>query len=321
MKTASVVLVLCLNLGIDPPDVVKPDPCARLECWHDPKAIGPTRALDLIGRALQAQYEGWQPTARYRTVTDPTFEDVRKACLALRRNAKDERVLFHYNGHGVPRPTANGELWLFNRNITQYIPLSLYDLQEWMGAPAIYVFDCSAAGLCIPAFLQFAEQREREMRWATHVHTGAGAPGGGGAPPRGHEGADARAAAAVAAAAAAAASAAAAAGAAAGGAGGAGVAGGAAGGPSRRPPGDRPGRRPAGEGGGRRPAAGSSRAAFPPGADPGTYAGHGAPPPGVAPSSYPPPPTSSNASCWLPAAPTSCSLPPRSCRPTSLHRA
>ena len=71
--------------------------------------------------------------------------------------AKEERVLFHYNGHGVPRepatnsspspafgcatspltavpfrlapppppegPTANGELWVFNSNYTQYIPL------------------------------------------------------------------------------------------------------------------------------------------------------------------------------------------------------
>jgi len=24
-------------------------------------------------------------------------------------------VLFHYNGHGVPRPTINGEIWLFNK--------------------------------------------------------------------------------------------------------------------------------------------------------------------------------------------------------------
>ena len=33
MKTVSVALVLCLNIGVDPPDVVKTDPCARLECW------------------------------------------------------------------------------------------------------------------------------------------------------------------------------------------------------------------------------------------------------------------------------------------------
>ncbi|OWA52978.1 putative Regulatory-associated protein of mTOR [Hypsibius exemplaris] len=37
MKTVSVALVLCLNVGVDPPDVFKPNPCARLECWlaHD----------------------------------------------------------------------------------------------------------------------------------------------------------------------------------------------------------------------------------------------------------------------------------------------
>ncbi len=33
MKTVSVALVLCLNIGVDPPDIVKTDPCARLECW------------------------------------------------------------------------------------------------------------------------------------------------------------------------------------------------------------------------------------------------------------------------------------------------
>lgn len=43
--------------------------------------------------------------------------------------SQNERVLFHYNGHGVPRPTANGEIWVFNKSFTQYIPMSIYDLQ------------------------------------------------------------------------------------------------------------------------------------------------------------------------------------------------
>lgn len=33
MKTVSVALVICLNVGVDPPDIVKTQPCARLECW------------------------------------------------------------------------------------------------------------------------------------------------------------------------------------------------------------------------------------------------------------------------------------------------
>jgi len=76
-------------------------------------------------------------------------EEVKKLCDSLRRSAKDERVLFHYNGHGVPRPTTNSEIWVFNKNFTQYIPLSIYDLQTWLGSPSIYVFDCSSAGVLI----------------------------------------------------------------------------------------------------------------------------------------------------------------------------
>ena len=35
MKTVSVALVICLNVGVDPPDVTKTDPCARqdLNFW------------------------------------------------------------------------------------------------------------------------------------------------------------------------------------------------------------------------------------------------------------------------------------------------
>lgn len=29
--------------------------------------------------------------------------------------AKDERILLHYNGHGCPKPTNNGEIWVFNK--------------------------------------------------------------------------------------------------------------------------------------------------------------------------------------------------------------
>lgn len=75
----------------------------------------PSKALDQIGASLQSQYERWQPRARYKQSPDPTAEDVRKLCTSLRRNAKEERVLFHYNGHGVPKPTTNGEIWVFNR--------------------------------------------------------------------------------------------------------------------------------------------------------------------------------------------------------------
>lgn len=162
MKTVSVALVICLNVGVDPPDVTKTQPCACVECWVDPVRENPTRALEAIGNSLQKQYERWQPRARYKQSLDPTVEEVRRLATGLRRSARDERVLFHYNGHGVPKPTANGEIWVFNRSYTQYIPLSLYDLQTWMGSPSIFVYDCSNAGIILSSFEQFALQHERE---------------------------------------------------------------------------------------------------------------------------------------------------------------
>ena len=86
-----------------------------LECFLDPLSMSPQKALETIGSNLQKQYERWQPRARYKQSLDPTVEEVKKLCTSLRRNAKEERVLFHYNGHGVPKPTSNGEIWVFNR--------------------------------------------------------------------------------------------------------------------------------------------------------------------------------------------------------------
>nr|XP_027213502.1 regulatory-associated protein of mTOR-like [Penaeus vannamei] len=45
MKTVSVALVLCLNIPVDPPDIVKTQPCARLEAW-----IGESKFLKLFTR-------------------------------------------------------------------------------------------------------------------------------------------------------------------------------------------------------------------------------------------------------------------------------
>ncbi|VDP10977.1 unnamed protein product [Soboliphyme baturini] len=150
MKTVSVALVLCLNVGMLP--------YARLECWIDPLVVSQQKALEVIGLTLQKQYEWWQPRARYKLSLDPTVEDIKKLCISLRKNAKDERVLFHYNGHGVPKPTKNGEIWVFNKTYTQYIPLSVFDLQAWMGVPSIYVWDCNCAGMVIESFRTFGDE-------------------------------------------------------------------------------------------------------------------------------------------------------------------
>uniref|UniRef100_A0A914DRW0 Raptor N-terminal CASPase-like domain-containing protein n=1 Tax=Acrobeloides nanus TaxID=290746 RepID=A0A914DRW0_9BILA len=163
MKTVSVALVLCLNIGVDPPDVQKQNPCARKEAWVDPAATSPQKAAAKIAQNLQINYGRLQPRARYKSAIDPTVDCVRKLCSSMRRNAKEERVLFHFNGHGVPKPTEAGEIWVFNKHITQYIPLSIYDLQNWMDCPSVYIWDCNSAGTIVTMFNRFAEDHLK--RW------------------------------------------------------------------------------------------------------------------------------------------------------------
>lgn len=46
---------------------------------------------------------------------------------------------------------------------TQYIPLSMYELQTWLGTPCIYVLDCSAAGLIINSFRSLMDTRQQQL--------------------------------------------------------------------------------------------------------------------------------------------------------------
>ncbi|KAI5124927.1 hypothetical protein M0805_007354 [Coniferiporia weirii] len=162
LKTANAALVVCLNIDVDPPDVVKTNPCAVLECWVDPHSLPSNKALEAIGNNLHHQFECLSQRIKFKPYLDPSYDETQKFCQNLRKMAKDERCLFYYNGHGVPKPTPSGELWVFNRNYSQYIPVSLIEIQNWLGSPCIYIWDCSAAGNLLTNFINFAEKRDAD---------------------------------------------------------------------------------------------------------------------------------------------------------------
>ena len=196
LKTVSAFMAICLNVGVDPPDVIKTNPCARLECWHEPIPPDsniqstPNNSNAKIGKNLTTQYENLSLRTRYKVTLDPTIDEMKKYSTVARRSAHSERVLFHYNGHGVPKPTQSGEVWCFNRSYTQYIPVGLYELQEWVGAPSLWVWDCSAAGGILHGFLEGAQkhnlnqqensrqdsgrpQQQQSIRWEDCIHLAA----------------------------------------------------------------------------------------------------------------------------------------------------
>ncbi|KAI0756148.1 hypothetical protein C8Q80DRAFT_1115762 [Daedaleopsis nitida] len=164
IKTAHAALVLCLNIDVDPPDIIKTNPCAVLEAWVDPHTMPSHKALEVIGQNLQHQFEGLNPKISYKPILDPSKDDLKRFCMTLRKSAMEDAVLFHYNGHGVPKPTPSGELWCFNRNYTQYIPIALQEIQSWLRSPCIFIWDCSAAGNLLTNFVKFAELRDGEAK-------------------------------------------------------------------------------------------------------------------------------------------------------------
>ena len=70
--------------------------------------------------------------------------------LSHERNSQERTCSVALQWTRVPRPTANGEIWLFDKHHTNYIPLSVTDLRRWIGKPSILVLDFSGAGVLLP---------------------------------------------------------------------------------------------------------------------------------------------------------------------------
>jgi len=134
-----------------------------MEAWVETAVLDKDKALTEIGSNLEKQYTSLtNGKIRYKQYLDCKMEDVKKLSQNLRRHAKNDRGLFHYNGHGVPKPTASGEIWVYNKNYTQYIPVSIQDLLTWCGSPTIFVWDCSAAGNIVNKVVEVAERKDAE---------------------------------------------------------------------------------------------------------------------------------------------------------------
>ncbi|KAJ1729549.1 Target of rapamycin complex 1 subunit kog1, partial [Coemansia biformis] len=198
LRTVGALLVVCLNLDTPPPGLPQPKERAVLEAWVDPKAPvqAPTAEelalqgaaghkgtqaaprertpLKAIGDNLQRQFEHIHRHLKYKPLLDCTLDDLRKYCTQYRRMVKEDRLLFHYNGHGVPYPSPSGDIWVFNKQFTQYIPVSAMDLMGWIGTPCVYVWDCANAMSIVQAFQKSAKPRDTEIARIRQIAEAAG---------------------------------------------------------------------------------------------------------------------------------------------------
>lgn len=163
VKISNVLLNLSLHLGTLPPDSYdQPTGLPSLECWIQSDAT--SKSGEAISQRLLLNYENIQPKAKYKSLLDPQIDDLRKHLASLRKHAKDDRVIYHFIGHGVPKPTAKGELWSFNRQYTQYLPLSIHEIHKLVGVPSFYILDTSAGGNVTEHLKQITEVRKGEKQ-------------------------------------------------------------------------------------------------------------------------------------------------------------
>ncbi|KAK7200394.1 Raptor N-terminal CASPase like domain containing protein [Novymonas esmeraldas] len=157
VRITQAVLLVYLHIGSDPPDFPRVEPCAKTECWVDPmvahvaqNAHRGSRAgggSESIAEMLERQYRSvLRDDVHVMRVVEAGLEVSKSVLAKSRRMARDGRVLIHYNGHGMPRATGLGEVWVFDKDRTHYVPLNITEMAELADTPAIYVFDCNSAG-------------------------------------------------------------------------------------------------------------------------------------------------------------------------------
>lgn len=116
-RTYGGVLAVCLNVEVEPPDCPFPRAlqtgAGRLLCGIDPyeSSQADPKAVAQIGSQLEAQYDQIVSSRStvFKQCLDPTVEQVHRNCRKLRREAREDTLLFHFNGHGVPAPSLLGE--------------------------------------------------------------------------------------------------------------------------------------------------------------------------------------------------------------------
>ncbi|KAL0212713.1 hypothetical protein RCL1_006339 [Eukaryota sp. TZLM3-RCL] len=164
-RTTRVGICLCVHVGYEPPDdfFIEEESRAVLECFLKPSLYPRFGFSKELVKEIRNQYKQIKVSDSSMTVcVDIAADEIHRLCTELRRNYPTEqydsskrssthsdRILFHYNGHGVPKPT-NTELWFLNRNHTKYIPIKIEQTARYLGNPTTYVLDCSNAGALVP---------------------------------------------------------------------------------------------------------------------------------------------------------------------------
>ncbi|KAJ2611533.1 Target of rapamycin complex 1 subunit kog1 [Coemansia sp. RSA 1365] len=173
MRTTGALLAVYLNLD-DTSESHKPDPKVQpvLETWVNPHTLpNQPRKSDVIAQNLVDQFGQIASQVIYKPLMDRSLARLKEYCIHYRNTVDDERIMFYYNGHGMPLPTPEGSFWVRQRQYNPHlynggarcVSLSAETLSQWIGSPCVYVWDCAHAMKIVNAFEKQADVRNIEM--------------------------------------------------------------------------------------------------------------------------------------------------------------
>ncbi|KAJ2076634.1 Target of rapamycin complex 1 subunit kog1, partial [Coemansia sp. RSA 988] len=173
LRTTGALLAVYLNLddiseSYDADTNVQP----VLEAWVNPYTLpDQPRKSDVVAQNLIDQFGQIASQVTYKPLMDRSFARLKEYCMHYRSTVDDERIMFYYNGHGMPFPTPEGNFWVRQQQYNPHVylgrprcvPLSAETLTNWIGAPCAYVWDCAYAMKIVNAFEKNADKRNIEI--------------------------------------------------------------------------------------------------------------------------------------------------------------
>eukprot|EP00928_Gymnodinium_smaydae_P058543 TRINITY_DN4173_c1_g2_i1.p1 TRINITY_DN4173_c1_g2~~TRINITY_DN4173_c1_g2_i1.p1 ORF type:complete len:1845 (+),score=455.00 TRINITY_DN4173_c1_g2_i1:112-5646(+) len=100
-----------------------------------------------------------------RCCADPQPEHLKNVVRTARKAGKD-RICFHYVHHHAPSTPAladSGCLQLYSQDANEHVALPLSSVAEFLGAPAVYIFDCPDSGQLVGALGGLASPGEEDV--------------------------------------------------------------------------------------------------------------------------------------------------------------
>ncbi|KAJ2352525.1 Target of rapamycin complex 1 subunit kog1, partial [Coemansia sp. RSA 2618] len=165
--TKSALLATCLDLDSNKYRHGADKQGAILEAWTDPSSIGDrAKRYSTIAERLTSQFQNLPGKITHKPLVDCDVFRLQRNCLQFRNESMEHRVIFYYNGHGMPVPTADGSFWVFHRQTygsNNYMPVSADTLNSWLGSPVIYIWECSNAMSIVKAFDEYSSARSSKI--------------------------------------------------------------------------------------------------------------------------------------------------------------